>query len=79
MAMFSGDTSTRPWPIAVAARSAGSDGAGTEPANAACVAALLAAEFEPDQGPQVHHLHDGRTVPASWFRHDTGQPSRCRG
>jgi RimJ/RimL family protein N-acetyltransferase len=54
-------------------------GAGTEPANAACVAALLAAEFEPDQGPQVHHLHDGRTVPASWFRHDTRQPSRCRG
>ena len=32
--MFSGDTSTRPWPIAVAARSARSDGAGTEPANA---------------------------------------------
>jgi RimJ/RimL family protein N-acetyltransferase len=53
--------------------------AGTEPANAACVAALLAAEFEPDQGPQVQYLQDGRAVPARWFRHDTGPPSRCRG
>jgi len=52
--------------------------AGTEPANVACVAALLAAGFEQAQGPQTHHLPDGRTVPACWFRHDTGQPARCR-
>lgn len=53
--------------------------AGTEPANVACVAALLAARFEPTQGPQTHHLPDGRAVPACWFRHDTGQPARCQG
>jgi len=53
--------------------------AGTDAANAACMAALLAAEFKPGQGPPVHVLQDGRTVPALWFRHDTAQPSRCRG
>jgi RimJ/RimL family protein N-acetyltransferase len=53
--------------------------AGTDPANAACVAALLAAGFEPGQGPPVHRLQGGRTVAARWFRHDTEEPSRCRG
>lgn len=53
--------------------------AGAEPANMACVAALLAAGFEPAQGPQTHHLPDGRIVPSRWFRHNTGQPARCRG
>lgn len=53
--------------------------AGTEPANTACVAALLAAGFEPAQGPQTHHLPDGRAVPARWFRHDTGQAAQCQG
>lgn len=52
--------------------------AGTEPANVACVAALLAAGFEPAQGPQTHHLPDGRVVPSCWFRHDAGQPARCQ-
>ena len=53
--------------------------AGTEPANVACVAALLAAGFESAQGSQTHHLPDGRAVPACWFRHDSGQPARCQG
>jgi RimJ/RimL family protein N-acetyltransferase len=53
--------------------------AGTERGNVACVTALRAAGFEPSEGPQVHHLPDGRTVPACWFRHDSAQPSRCRG
>lgn len=52
--------------------------AGTEPANLACAAALLAAGYEPAQGPQTHHLPDGRVVPASWFRRHTGQPARCQ-
>ena len=53
--------------------------AGTEPANVACVAALLAAGFGPAQGPQVHHLPNGRAVPARWFQHDSGPSSRCEG
>jgi RimJ/RimL family protein N-acetyltransferase len=53
--------------------------AGVEPANVACVAALLAAGFEPAQGPQTHYLPDGRVIPARWFRHDTGKAARCRG
>ncbi len=32
IAMFSGEVSTRPWPIEVAARSASSEGLGTDPA-----------------------------------------------
>jgi RimJ/RimL family protein N-acetyltransferase len=52
--------------------------AGTEPANAACVAALLSAGFVPAAGPDLHRLPDGRAVPARWFRHDTARPSRCR-
>jgi RimJ/RimL family protein N-acetyltransferase len=52
--------------------------AGTEPANAACVAALLSAGFVPAAGPVIHHLPDGRSVPARWFRHDSDRPSRCR-
>lgn len=53
--------------------------AGTDPANVACVAALRAAGFESAQGPQTHQLPDGRVIPSRWFRHDTGQPARCRG
>jgi RimJ/RimL family protein N-acetyltransferase len=53
--------------------------AGTEPTNVACVAALLAAGFEPAQGPETHQLPDGRTAPASWFRHDSEHSARCRG
>lgn len=52
--------------------------AATEPANLACVAALLAAGFEPAAGPEANHLPDGRIVPARWFRHDTDQPVRCQ-
>jgi RimJ/RimL family protein N-acetyltransferase len=51
--------------------------AGTDPANIACVAALLAAGFLPAPGPEVHLLPDGRIVAASWFQHDTDQTARC--
>jgi RimJ/RimL family protein N-acetyltransferase len=53
--------------------------AGTEPANAACCAALLSAGFIPATGHGYHLLPDGRSVPASWFRHDSDHPTRCRG
>lgn len=52
--------------------------AGTETANAACVAALLAAGFGPARGPEVHRLPSGRAVQARWFQHDTRLPARCR-
>lgn len=52
--------------------------AGTEPANAACVAALLSAGFSPATGPSHHLLPNGRGVPASWFRHHSDHPTRCR-
>ena len=53
--------------------------AGTAEANYACVAALLAAGFEPFQVPHPLYLPDGRVVPARWFRHDTELPARCQG
>jgi RimJ/RimL family protein N-acetyltransferase len=49
----------------------------TEPANAACVRALLLAGFTPADGPEVRRLPDGRVVPACWFQHATGQPTQC--
>jgi RimJ/RimL family protein N-acetyltransferase len=52
--------------------------AGTEQANMACVAALLAAGFEPAQGPATHRLPDGRIILARWFRHDVEQATRCQ-
>ena len=51
--------------------------AGTEPANVACVNALLAAGFVPTKGPEQHHLPDGRRVPARWFVHQADSPTRC--
>jgi len=51
--------------------------AGTEPANVACVNALLAAGFVPTKGPELHHLPDGRRVPARWFVHQADNPTRC--
>jgi RimJ/RimL family protein N-acetyltransferase len=52
--------------------------AAAEPANVASVGALLAAGFQPSQGPQTYRLPDGRIIPARWFSHDTEQPARCR-
>ncbi|GAA4490666.1 hypothetical protein GCM10023191_023170 [Actinoallomurus oryzae] len=52
--------------------------AGTETTNAACIGALRSAGFVPADGPDVHHLPDGRAVTAQWFRHDTKPTARCR-
>jgi RimJ/RimL family protein N-acetyltransferase len=52
--------------------------AGTEQANTACVAALLAAGFEPAEGPATHRLPDGRVIRARWFRHDAEQATSCQ-
>jgi len=51
--------------------------AGTEPANAPCIRALLSAGFTPTAGPDAHRLPDGRVVPACWFHHPTDRPARC--
>jgi RimJ/RimL family protein N-acetyltransferase len=52
--------------------------AGTEPGNAACIAALGSAGFIPAYGPSTHKLPDGRVVLALWFRHGASRPARCR-
>jgi RimJ/RimL family protein N-acetyltransferase len=51
--------------------------AGTEPGNAACIAALGSAGFTPAHGPSTHRLPNGRVVPSLWFRHGASRPSRC--
>jgi hypothetical protein len=43
----------------------------------ACVNALLAAGFGPTTGPELHHLPDGRRIPACWFVHQADNPTRC--
>ena len=57
---------------------AGSVRAGTETTNAACIGALRSAGFVPADGPDVHHLPDGRAVCSLWFRHDAEPAARCR-
>jgi RimJ/RimL family protein N-acetyltransferase len=51
--------------------------AGTETTNAACIGALRSAGFVPADGPEVHHLPDGRAIPSLWFRHDADRADRC--
>jgi RimJ/RimL family protein N-acetyltransferase len=51
--------------------------AGTEPGNAACIAALASAGFTPTAGPDTHTLENGQVVPAIWFRHESVQPTMC--
>lgn len=51
--------------------------AGTDAGNAACTGALSVAGFTPVDGPEARTLPDGRVSRSCWFRHESGQPSRC--
>ena len=54
--------------------------AATDPANAACIGALLSAGFIPTIGPTgTYRMPDGSASLPSWLVHDTHQPARCGG
>lgn len=51
--------------------------AGAEPGNAACIGALSSAGFTATAGPDTHIQANGQVIPATWFRHESVQPTKC--
>ncbi|WP_051467791.1 GNAT family N-acetyltransferase [Actinomadura oligospora] len=51
--------------------------AGTETGNLACAVSLERAGFAAATGSDVHHLPDGRIVPAAWYASTVAGPTTC--